>query len=250
MAPPRTGDHYSQKVDLLQLEDRVIPVTPCELDYQLPDKELWIPGKEELSSDEGFGGFRNTWVIKNVGTREAIKVIGDEAKVVEIIDALADSEDDFNALAAQFEFYDPEALAESGVSIPADSPLHDYLAEDWSPTDGLDLGVAGLVYALASVGCYPAASCRGRPHTWTRNPLVRFAGRLWRAQLLIPLAREAQCGLVESSGTVVIWAESVIQMMAMARLVMEHRKEFARNPSTPIRRSPPKGFEQLQLGVL
>ena len=163
-----------------------------------------------------------------------------EREVVTLLDAMSSSADEFHGLSAQVEFPDPEAAVNDGFIIPDDSPLRAYLTDDQSVTEGLDLGVAGVVYALAAVGCHPMASCKGPPHDWAPHPLVRFTARMWRARALLPLALEAQCGLEEVGGTLGTWASSIVKLMDFAQLIVDHRKEFVRNPVAPLRQRPPK----------
>jgi hypothetical protein len=61
---------------------------------------------------------------------------------------------------------------------------------------GLELGVAGLVHALASVGCFPAASCRGHsgPEAWARHPVVYLAVDRPRASVLEQFVQVAGYG--------------------------------------------------------
>lgn len=214
----------------------MIPETECELTHRLPDGgELWLPGAEELADDEGFGGYRETWVIRQVGFRAARRVVNRERAIVQLIEKMATSPSEFYALSAFVESADEETLADEGFSLDGDSPIREYVAEDWSATEGLDLGLSGIVYALAATGFHPMASCRGTPHTWAPFPLVRFTGRMWRARLLLPIAVEAGCGLIEEGGSLTTWAPSVMRIMDFAGLILSRRQEFLRNPDLPSR---------------
>jgi hypothetical protein len=96
--------------------------------------------------------------------------------------------------------------------------------------EGLELGVAGLVYALASVGCVPAASCRGhsRPHAWAERPIVLLAADRARAEWLRPLVSGAGCGFCLDDvrpQILGIEAPSIDEMTALARLVLDSSKD-------------------------
>jgi len=62
--------------------------------------------------------------------------------------------------------------------------------------EGLEAGVAGLVYALSAAGMYPAASCRGHPEpdSWSAIPVVMFAADRPHAEALQPLVESSGCG--------------------------------------------------------
>lgn len=62
--------------------------------------------------------------------------------------------------------------------------------------EGLDAGVAGLVYALSAAGMFPAASCRGHaePEAWSAFPVVMFAADRPHAEALQPLVGSSGCG--------------------------------------------------------
>ena len=93
------------------------------------------------------------------------------------------------------------------------------------------MGVAGLVYALAAVGCWTAASCRGHPksYAFTDRPVVVLACDRHRASVLQADVQQNHCGLTTDGhreGLLAVEAESVEQMMALALLVTSHRKDF------------------------
>lgn len=62
--------------------------------------------------------------------------------------------------------------------------------------EGLEVGVAGLVYALSAAGMFPAASCRGHadPASWSAVPVVMFAADRGHAEALQPLVESSRCG--------------------------------------------------------
>ena len=93
-----------------------------------------------------------------------------------------------------------EVLAE--VAQPAEHGAHaqpgahaPYLTGE-PALEGLEVGVAGLVYALSAAGMFPAASCRGHvdPDSWSAVPVVMFAADRVHAEALRPLVESSRCG--------------------------------------------------------
>lgn len=210
----------------------MIPRTALLLDPSIPPEHTgWTPKGDDLS-EEGFGGFRDTWIIRGVGVREAKALIKVERELIDIFDRFASNGEEFDAICSAFENGDatelPERLREP--SVPEEIAAHIH-GDDFSASEGLDLGVAGLVYALASVGCWTAASCRGHPgkYAWSEHPLVAFACDRHRVSILQTLVKQARCGLTTDGhrdGLLAVVAESVEEMMALASLVVSCRKEF------------------------
>ena len=143
--------------------------------------------------------------------------------------ALVALTDTFAKTAEEYEMIE---LAEAGAreELPAEILESEEFeaAERHMPGDGaftlggLDLGVAGVVHALALTRCLTAASCRGHvgPNVWTDAPSVFVVGNRHRATVLQDLVRETNCGLdsdPERNGLLVVRAESVVEMMDLAR---------------------------------
>lgn len=210
----------------------MIPRTPLHLDASLPQEHTgWAPGRDDLS-EEGFGGFRDTWVIRDVGVREAKALLEVEGQLIQLADGFARDAEEFDSICSALENVDAEELPArlQHPAIPEELAGHLEAAE-YSPTEGLDLGVAGLVYALAAVGCWTAASCRGHPksYAFTDRPVVVLACDRHRASVLQTDVERSHCGLTtdgHSEGLLAVEAESVEQMMALALLVASHRKDF------------------------
>jgi hypothetical protein len=123
--------------------------------------------------------------------------------------------------------------------------------DEIAPLDGLELGVAGLAYALGSVGCLTAASCRwhSRDRSWSDCPVVFFAAPTWRLALLAELIDDAGCGLVADRGMLAIYAQSIVQMHTLGERILAERERFRRKPDhwrTPSDRRRRLG-DQLQL---
>lgn len=150
----------------------MIPCFSFELKSELPPEHTgWTPKKDDVS-EEGLGGYRGTRLIQGEGVREARRVIAVERTLIALTAHLSADPGDFERVASALESEEsetfPERLMESGALAEVEPCLG-----DGSPVDGLELGVAGLVYALAAAGCWTAASCRGHPgeHAW---PLVQL----------------------------------------------------------------------------
>lgn len=198
---------------------------------------FWMPRRDELD-DDGIGDFQNTWLIRNVSVADARDVIDEERRLVDAIDQLAKDAEDFERLAGIAEF--------GGIDDPAyelSDLEHRVLSEFVSdlPADlgGLELGVAGLAHALATVRILPAASCRSHPkQSWSPTPVVLFATTEFRARALEPLVQAAGCVFAideHRRELLAVHGASVFNTMALASAILANRSEFVqRRP----RRSP------------
>jgi hypothetical protein len=95
-----------------------------------------------------------------------------------------------------------------------------------------ELGVAGVAYALGSVGCLTAASCRwhSRDRSWSDCPVVFFVAPKWRLELVAELIDDAGCGLVADRGMLAIHAQSIVEMHTLGERVVAERERFRRKP--------------------
>lgn len=191
---------------------------------------FWMPRPDELD-EEGFGFFQDTWLIKDVAVREAQALVAEERRIATVVDSLATDATDFERIAA---------VAEWGIDDDANEVLSDAefqaLAEvvsDVPPLAGLEIGVAGLVHALATVRILPAASCRSHPDkTWSETPVVLLAATEFRARALQPLAERAGCRFVldvARPDLLGVVAPSVTNMMDLADAVLGHRDTFVQH---------------------
>lgn len=126
--------------------------------------------------------------------------------------------------------YDAERVAEleselvervRGAASPEDEMklVDDELYEDPDGLLGLDLGVAGAVAALASIGCIPVASCNGGAFGgWHHedHPLVAFYAPRTLVPTLLRSATEASVGLDNHEGALLLYADGVDGLMAFA----------------------------------
>lgn len=165
----------------------------------IPDNAtFWMPKPEDISED-GIGSFfHNTWLIKDVPVREARRLRREERRIAELIGDLATTARDFDRIATIAENgLDPDEPDDLEVLTDAERATLDGIIrhDGTSALDSLELGVAGLVYALATVRIIPAASCRGHPgdRSWSDAPVVLFATTEYRARALQPLAAAAKC---------------------------------------------------------
>lgn len=219
----------------------MIPRWEERLDPTIPSTyAFWTPRREDIS-EEGFGYFRDTWMIRGVGVRLARSVMAIEHELVAVADACSTGADEFDEIANALECSDldgvPDRVRESSAFEP--------IAHHYAPGDGerlveaLDLGVAGLVHALSAVGCWPAASCRGHgPGGWARYPVVCIAADRHRTQTLQPLVAAAGCGFDTDDARgelLVVRGPSVVEMMDLAPRVLEAREAFVprRGPRRP-----------------
>ncbi|MGH3218980.1 MAG: hypothetical protein ACRDPY_09780 [Streptosporangiaceae bacterium] len=227
------------------------PRTDVELNAELPSTaEFWTPEPDDID-EEGFGYFRDVWAIVGVPEDEARQMLHKDRAASFFVSELASTEAEFDAIAR---------VIETGVSDYAEdlsaakrAALGPYIAADEDdpvPLDGLDVGVAGLVYALSAAGAYPAASCRGHhgDHSWSHVPVVLFAIDRCRANVLAPLVREAGCGFeidTARAELLVVYSASIEGTIALAEAVIGRLPEFrACDESHPM---PPDPFVQPSL---
>jgi hypothetical protein len=161
-----------------------------------------------------------------------------------VVDRMTTTADDFDRLAYVVEGgYDPDDPYEDGVMTATERAVLDELVSDNGPSslESLELGVAGLVYALATVRIIPAASCRGHPgdRAWSDRPVVLFATTEYRARALQPLVEAANCRFVMDAARpelLAVAGRSIQDKMALADAVLGSRRTFVRpRPARPAR---------------
>ena len=217
----------------------MIPSYDVDLSVHLPDGAGYgYPKKSEIS-EEGFGFFRGTWFLGRPTLRVARELIHVEAEIVCLLDVTAHDSAEYELLAGAVEgrLDDPADLPD-GVSV---GPLASYIPggeDDIPPLDGLEVGVAGLTYALSAVGFLTAASCRAHDvRSWSDCPVVFFGAHQWRAEMLVNLAQECGCGIGQARGMLTVYSRSVPALMRLAQAVVDHAVDFRHNPD-PRRRLP------------
>jgi hypothetical protein len=171
----------------------VYPTADIELDPALPaHAEFWVPEPDDIDDYEGFGLFRDVWPITDVSAAEAAAVAGKDELLCRVVGSLARNAADFDVLAAVIE---TGSTGEDEITAGNLAALAPYLT-GMAALEGLEAGVAGLVYALSAVGMFPAASCRGHPDpdSWSTVPVVMFAADRVHAEALQPLVQDSGCG--------------------------------------------------------
>jgi hypothetical protein len=134
------------------------------------DATFWMPKREDID-EEGIGClFRGTWLIKDVPVRDARRLVRAERGVAEVVGNLATTSEDFDRLAHAAEDGYEGYVVSAGEREALDAFVCD---DEGAGLESLELGVAGLVHALATVRIIPAASCRGHPG---ESSLVGYAG--------------------------------------------------------------------------
>jgi len=225
----------------------MIPRAEIDINASVPPGwAYWTPSREDLADPDGFGYFHDKWRIGQPAPRDVKAVVAAERTLCDLVDKLAHDNEEFDDLAAAFERPDRDRVPDRLDRSPFIEEIEDAVVfDDWPPLEGLELGVAGLVYALNSVRCWTAASCRGHgPGGWAPHPCVYVAATRHRVSLLQELMVEAGCGFVvdEARGQfLAVVAPSIKETMALAERVMKRRSEFAvrRGPRTRRPEPPP-----------
>jgi hypothetical protein len=207
----------------------VYPTADIELDPSLPaNAEFWVPESDEIDDYEGFGMFQDVWPITDVSVDEANTVAREDGLLCQVVGGLARDAADFDVLAAAVETgsvgEDDEISAESLAAL---SP---YLTGE-AALEGLEAGVAGLIYALSAAGMFPAASCRGHadPDAWSAVPVVMLAADRAHAEALQPLVEVSGCGFdfdPVRPELLVINGRSVEDTLRLARAVLASLEVF------------------------
>lgn len=212
---------------------------------------FWMPRRDELD-EEGIGYFRDTWTILDVPVRLARDLVRQERQIASTVGALAVDDQHFDALALAVERGRCPASSDVNRIRPEHRTLLDDLIvddDDYAPLEGLEIGVAGLVYALATVRIIPAASCRGHSgtNTWSDRPVVLFASTRFRAMALQPLVQRTGCrfGIDEARPDLLaVSGSSILDTMALAEGVLDSRSTFVqRRTRPPTRRGKPSSSQ-------
>jgi hypothetical protein len=165
------------------------------------------------------GNFHDTELIQT-DLEEAEAVMEAEGIAIGFIDAHAATAVEFDELADQVEFEFPDLPSDDAPAFMRDAA--------WNGVNGLELGVAGLTYALNAVGIVTAASCRSHAaahRRWAEYPVVMFAANEYQLRRLQPLVQSSGCGFELDEDNrpelVSVYGPSVVEMMALARLVLD-----------------------------
>ena len=203
------------------------------------DAVFWQPTPSEIS-EEGFGYFQSVWPIVAPTAREAHRVLEADSAGLSYVSENCSTEDEFEKLAKWLESVVPD---DDETAPPA------ALGDRWTGIERLDLGVAGLVYSLAHVGFYPAASCRAHAtRSWADCPTVLFAAGQERLVRMLPMIQNAGCGIEYDVSRGVplftLLAPSTVQFSKLAEAVFAARREFRAIPKTSRRsRGAPRSYQ-------
>ncbi len=212
-----------------------------------------MPSADEIT-EEGFGYFRGTWWIGRVPVDEAQATLTEEAEIIHWLDRVATTPDEFELLASAIENqYDgelPEALHTAAVATRFEGFLGD--VNDGAPLEGLEIGVAGLTHALSAIQCLTAASCRWHISTrsWSDCPVVLFAARQWRLEILADLIAAEGCGLGQDRGMLTVYGASIRGTHRLAQRILDERRRFRRMPDHWRRPPRPPRSRHVQESVL
>ncbi|MFF8293968.1 hypothetical protein ACF07M_00755 [Streptomyces globisporus] len=200
----------------------VVPAFPVHL-------AMGLPAPDEVD-EEGYGYFRDVWAIGEVGREEARAMIEEERRLVSLVDQASRNEVEFDCLAQAIEKRELEYLPVGYAEQYPDSELvreASLDSDEGVPLEALELGVAGLSYALTSIGCFTAASCRSHSgeHPWADRPVIFFAAERDTVRWLTPLVAESGCGLGDGSERapklLVLEAPSITNFMNLARCIVQ-----------------------------
>jgi hypothetical protein len=215
---------------------RMFPISALSGSTTIPsDATFWMPKPADID-EEGVGGFfRGTWLIKDVPVRDARQLMQRERRVAGIVGDLAATAEDFDRLARAAE----DGYSGYVLTAAERAALDDFLTEDeGAALESLELGVAGLVCALATVRIIPVASCRGHPgdRAWSDCPVVLFATTERRATALQPLVEATDCRFgidAARPDLVAVQGRSILDTMALADAVMRSRHTFVQHRRPP-----------------
>jgi hypothetical protein len=159
----------------------------------------------------GFEAIRDYEPMINVSWPEVAKCIRAEGAWLTHAQSAID-ESQFDAILAEAYGDDPQ----DGIEEAED---FDYLFRN------LDVGVAGLVFALSAAGYATCTSCRGHDGI-ARPPQVGLGTEPERLARLASYTRGAGCGLEVADGIAWIYARSVTDLHAMAQAILDDQAEF------------------------
>ncbi|MFF3300816.1 hypothetical protein [Streptomyces sp. NPDC002908] len=216
----------------------MIPRIDLEVDPSFPTgAPMGMPPEDEIS-EEGYGYFRGVWDISGVNRNEALAVVNEERRLAALVDEVTTRSDEFEAIASALEDGDPDALPPDFATRNPASEILELVGDgdrEEAVLDGLELGVAGVAFALSSIGCFPAASCRSHAtdRSWSDRPVVYFAAERPTVHWLVPLVRDSGCGFGDGSGhggLLFVEAPSISNLMDLATAIVTkaERQSFNR----------------------
>lgn len=196
----------------------MIPRSDAEVNPAIPKgAAFWVPTAEDIS-EEGIGFFVGTWAILNVDLAEARALLDSEKLALDFADKNSATPEEFEAAC--------DLIEEQDYDEPTDDAPDFVRDRNWYGLASLEVGVAGLTYAMAARGFVPAASCRSHHHertSWARQPVVMFAGDREQIDHLAPLVAKAGCGLDLDSARgelLCVYGPSIVETIALAEAIL------------------------------
>jgi hypothetical protein len=180
-------------------------IKKVDISRNLNGASLFIP-EEELLEDEAAGGVDNHDYCDMRGRswEDTAAVLAYEKERIEQILPLSQEETD--------------ELADECYE------------EDSEYFEGIDIGVASVVFALSAAGGVPVASCNGGAfggHHLESYPLVVFYADVKHTSLLEKVAEEVQVGLKRGAGgAAIVFADDILKMYNFALALYTARSQI------------------------
>ena len=197
----------------------MIPRADVEIVWEVDYATLREPSADELEYGCGTRQYASALVIAATW-EEATRLLEREGHALSRVASTAMDESEFDRLADE---------AESEYFI--DDPNEGFVAAP-------DLGMFAACVGLCAAGCVTSASCRGHPgeYAWSDHPVIQFMADPIRARSIEEIARATGCGLASVEGRLVLWAQSIEEVVSFAHLLLERRAEFDAIPLPDILR--------------
>lgn len=216
----------------------MIPRTDIQVDPSFPEGvPMGMPAEDEIS-EEGYGFFRGVWDISGVTHEEARAVVEEERHLANLVHQMTTTAEEFEAVACAVEIGDPDSLPDGFAELQSAREILEVVGDgdrEEGVLDGLEIGVAGLSFALSSIGCFPAASCRSHAsgNSWSDRPVVYFAAERITVHWLTPMVRDSGCGFGNGSDRgdlLFVQAPSISNLMELANQILgkAERQSFNR----------------------
>lgn len=197
----------------------MIPRYQVDVEPRIPERAtFWTPTADDLEDEDQLGDFHDGELIIT-DLDEARAVINAEAIAVAYADQHSATSEEFDEIADQTEFEFPD--------LPSEEAPEFMVTAGWDGVGGLELGVAGVSYALNAIGITTVASCRA--HTaihrrWAEYPVVILAADRHQVEAIQPLVDASGCGFEVDDGRprfLAIHAPSIVEMMTLARMILD-----------------------------
>ncbi|MEW2302723.1 hypothetical protein AB0958_22585 [Streptomyces sp. NPDC006655] len=206
----------------------MIPRIDVKVDPSFPEGVPMCMPEEDEISEEGYGFFRGVWDISGVTHEEARAIVEEERGLAHLVDQVSADPEEFEDVARAVERGDPDCLPDGFEDRHPGSEILEIVGDgdrEEGVLDGLEIGVAGLSFALSSIGCFPAASCRSHAsgRSWSDRPVVYFAAERLTVHWLTPMVRDSGCGFGNGSdrgALLFVEAPSITNLMDLANQIL------------------------------